>query len=754
MCIAPVAYAQTAMVRGQIIVPAGDAIRPLLGAKISALLSDSREGVVANTMLTDAEGRFGLSLPLSVSRCTLQVSMVGYKVYRKTIDLPSDVLDMGQIVLEEDTVLLSEVRAVQGVKSQAMDHRSYLFSTQQRAKAHSAQQLVAQLPGFRLDPVTNCVALTRGGDIMYLMNGVPISESVLRSLPQRSIRRAIVYDVPPTEYHATGYLVNLIVEPQNGDLSGDISVSVGTLFEALGASLARVNGRSMWSLDLSSHINPCRIYSYQNGVERFDFSARPTEYGMHAKAHSYGYVLTPSLSYLYSGSRVRAIATVKYGRVKNTEESDTEYTSTAMAAPLTLALTNRLSNHNVEGDVYAEIDLKDKRALVFNNNTKYNANNQVLEPVSNGVHRPMQELSIGRLNMVNELKYRDNAHPIRYTVGLRSMYTRTQYAVNDYSRRIISTGYGEISGNPGDYEYRLAMEMNHELNESPLEKYAQLDVTPQWMLGYKVSRDLILRYRGSVANIRPVAQMLANKSLKVSPFMYRQGNPYLRKARKLDNEVLLRVTRPVWQLDWALKSSNVYNPILPQYITRESGGEESMIRKLVNGNRLDRYATAVDLNLSLLDESLKVGLGGTLEYVHLLRQPDQEDYKGWFGNMSASLSYNYRNWNFSYYHILFGREFANDKVIGAERVSDLSVGYRVGNFRITGHLYFPFTEDKVQVETIDHTPYHSMYTWHMKGKERTFGINVSWFFGDKSKRLDSKRSIKHADYNSGSLSIM
>lgn len=750
--------AQKGVVAGQVVAIENNDTISMPGVHVIAYQFDKVSGANAKILAeaTDAIGSFSLSLPKSTQEYILNFSSIGYKNQEKRITLNQDNLFLSSIILHEDTLLLNEVRIVQSLKSQSADNRSYIFTANQKIKSINALQLVAQLPGLRIDRITNKLTPVTGGDVMILINGLPTSVNAIRALSPKNMKRAIVYDVPPAEYNTSGYLINLIVEYPETSISGDINLTAGNLYSSFDPVVTYVSKRNMWTFELSSHWNPKNRFDYINGTETYSFSNEKINYNMDKKEQMHSISLLPSLSYLYNGDKVRVIAKIASGLYNEQEESVSSYSDLLTSNIIEQNLNNKVKNISGEADLYIQYNIHDKSSILFSYNVSLNNNQQELISLIDENTPDFQNLKIDRKGFVNELVYRNFVHAVKFTSGVRSSFSHTGYENKNepyYSKRLLNTLYGEFWGKYQSLSYRGSLFLNHEYNKTPIEAYPVLNFTPKWLLSYTFNPTVLLRYRGNVSARRPLSQELSNINFKISPLMHKAGNPNLRNEINYENELLLRVTKSKWQLDWSVSANNQINPIVVSYELANVDGDETIIRQPINEKRIDRYETDLYFNLALLDDNLNLSVDARLAYFSFERAVSGSNFNMWLPRLSTSLSYLYKRWSFEYYQILFGKEISNLIISDLEKVSYVNVGYRKGNLGINASLFFPFGKNVANVKTIQEVPYYSEYRYRMQSKERTFAISLSWFFGDVDKRLDDNRVINNSDDNKGILNI-
>lgn len=716
----------------------------------------SGNNIEVAAVTTDSTGNFSLSLPKSTQMYNLYFSYIGYKTQNKNITLNQDRLFLSPIILHVDTLLLNEVRVEQSLKSQSFDNRSYIFTANQKTKSINTLQLVAQLPGLRIDRTTNKLTPISGGDVMILINGLPASVNAIRALSPKNVKRAIVYDVPPAEYNASGYLINLIVDYPNNSTSGDINLTAGNLYSSFDPVITHVSKKNMWTFELSSHWNPKNRFDYSNGTETYSLPDKNTIYNMNKKEQMHSISLLPSLSYLYNGNKVRLIAKVASGLYNEQEESFSSYSDSSATNIIEHKLNNKIKNRSVEADMYVQYNIHDKSNILFSSNASLNNNQQELNSLTKENNPDFQDLKIDRKGFINELVYRNFIHSVKFTSGIRSSFLRTEYENKEnpyFSKRLLNTLYSEFWGKYNSFTYRGSLFLNHEHNKTPIESFQIVNFTPKWLLSYTINPEILLRYRGNVSARRPVSQELSNINFKISPLMYKTGNPSLRNEINYNNELLLRITKSKWQFDWYILTNNQINPIVVSYELANVDGRDVIIKQPINEKKIDKYETDLYFNMALFNENLNLSVDARLAYFSLERAGTEKKFNMWLPRISVALSYIYKELSFDYYQTLFGKDISDLIIADLEKISYVSAGYRKGNLSLNASLFFPFGKNSVDMKTIQEVPYQSEYLYRMQSKERTFAISLSYFFGDVDKRLNDSRVINNSDDNKGILNI-
>ena len=200
-----------------------------------ALMKDKNVPVKVDYSKADGSFRF---VGLKPYKYYLVISGVGYKaktVLSNLTDSTKTVLDLGKILIAEETVGLKEVKvsAAKQIVKQEVDRISYDTQADPESKVFSVLDMMRKVPYLSLDAEDN-IQLKGNTDFKILINGKPSSmversyKDILRSMPASSIQRIEVITTPPSKYDAEGLagIINIITNKNvtNG-YNGSINVS-------------------------------------------------------------------------------------------------------------------------------------------------------------------------------------------------------------------------------------------------------------------------------------------------------------------------------------------------------------------------------------------------------------------------------------------------------------------------------------------------------------------------------------------------
>ena len=232
----------------------------------NALLRRLPDSTLVTGAVTDSLGTFALTAP--AGSYLLEFRAFGYQGQHKTITLPATGLDLGEVLLSEETQQLRgvEVRGRRPIIIRQADR--LVFDAQQiSAGAQNALDVLKRTPG--LSVTDEGISIIGRGKAIVLINDKRVRLSgkaltgLLRSYNQSDIAEVQVLTTPPAKYEAEGNagVLNIVMKKaQNdyfgGNISADAFLFKGRVSPSLSTGLNYKQGRISASLNLDgSHPN-------------------------------------------------------------------------------------------------------------------------------------------------------------------------------------------------------------------------------------------------------------------------------------------------------------------------------------------------------------------------------------------------------------------------------------------------------------------------------------------------------------------
>ena len=231
----------------------------------NALLRRLPDSTLVTGVVTDSLGTF--SLTASAGTYLLELRALGYQGQYKTITLPATGLDLGELLLSEETQQLRgvEVRGRRPIITRQADR--LVFDAQQiSAGAQNALDVLKRTPG--LSVTDDGISIIGRGKAIILINDKRVRLSgealtgLLRSYSQSDIAEVQVLTTPPAKYEAEGNagVLNIVMKKaQNdyfgGSISANASLYKGRISPSVSTGLNYKQGRVSASLNLDGSLS-------------------------------------------------------------------------------------------------------------------------------------------------------------------------------------------------------------------------------------------------------------------------------------------------------------------------------------------------------------------------------------------------------------------------------------------------------------------------------------------------------------------
>ena len=219
---------------------------PVKGRAVEAGTGVPEVGAVVMTgsgayAVADSAGVF--TLKLAPGDYELTVSSMGRKDYTRTISVPAEGLDLGDVALETDTQMLkgATVTDLKTLVKMEADKITYDVEGDADSKANTLLDMLRKVPMVTVDAQDN-ITVNGSSDFKIYVDGKPDQmlssnpSKTLKSVPASSIKNIEVITNPGAKYDAegTGGVLNLITDRSSGKsalpdgINGTISSSVDT----------------------------------------------------------------------------------------------------------------------------------------------------------------------------------------------------------------------------------------------------------------------------------------------------------------------------------------------------------------------------------------------------------------------------------------------------------------------------------------------------------------------------------------------
>lgn len=205
LCCIAAAGQNKCTITGTVVDTKGEAI-----SYASAVLYD--DGKIATGGVTNDNGKFSLTVDSSSQEFELSVEFIGYIKKVMNISPTGRSLNLGNIILEEDTHLLDEVVVTARTEAQkaSLERTSINASANMSSSKGSAIDVLSSASSVT---ISNDVISIRGNsNILVLIDGIPTTVSDLSAIPAANIKNIDIITNPDASYDAggTGGIINIV----------------------------------------------------------------------------------------------------------------------------------------------------------------------------------------------------------------------------------------------------------------------------------------------------------------------------------------------------------------------------------------------------------------------------------------------------------------------------------------------------------------------------------------------------------------
>ena len=712
--------------------------------------------------VSNANGDF--VIPCEQKQAIMKVSYVGYK----TISRPVNIGRIGTVRMQADAYQLKRVVVKGNLRTDHGDHATYTFNEEQVKNSRHTQDLITNIPGIIIDPVTGKTRSIVNKKMKILINDVAMtSDNDLKSIPANKIKKVEYYDAPPARYGDVDILVKIVTKPL------DTGYAVG--FDAKTAfTTGFVNGNTYYKYNKGYHqvfvdySIEMRNYHDCIGEDHYSFMLddRLADYLYSYKKH-FGYTNnTMNLKYAYSKPEditFQITATPNYlhtfyrGNVDILAQNNPDWTNgkgyndnytNTFGPSLDLYLSKQLPHkQQIDVDVLGTYYHNDQQDL-----------NQQWTTSSTLVDDKMRSKN-DAYSLITEINYSKQWKKGELTLGWNNWLKWSDYTIrnvlsgyepyNSSSRFNIQTFTAEYQNSLGKLNYRIGAEgVWREQKYEDIRKTNSY-IRPTFLLTFPIKNGSIQLQSTNGVNYPPIAHLNENTTI-IIPGVLNQGNPNLTSNNEYG--AFLRINHYSSWLQGQLAFFGVYtdSPMSVYYEWRTIQNQKYLVQTYENSNYQWWYGMGYAINIKpFKSELLNIGLYGSFER-YSMSSGIIGKHNQWRIPLIYQIDVRKGNWGASYIGNIVAKEPRGPYNYWDESASNLSVYYQLGNWRITATGYWLLNDAKYKFETIEN-PILSRKEWHtIKDNNRMISIGVSWnFFSGKKK--DIQKHINNRDADSGAF---
>lgn len=496
---------------------------------------------------------------------------------------------------KSDTAKVSNTKEIQEVivkaqrKKQFADKAVYTFDKEALERARYAKDLLQTLPELQLDPVGNTITSTKGGTILFLINGVEATDLQIRSVTPGEVVKVEYYDIPPARWATRAdTVVNILTR----------STETGYVF-----------GTEVFSALNTGFINGSAYANYTKGKNNFglEYSLSLRDYNDRRVSSIYDYQLNGSHYRSDENRKDHFGYTFQNIALRYTRMVPDDY---AFQAKLNMDIFSRFSK-GVGQSIFTQDNLGEEHLMFKNNGSDYmipkldlyyskkmgekdelsinlvgshyttNTSETAKEWIAaSGLSvydndmmlKAKQTSFVGELAHVHDFKagklssgYRISRSSI--SNDLNNLAGYSQYNVN-YLEQYF---YTEFSGKVDRFSYRVGAGLTNIHNKSAENIFDEWTFTPKVILGYQLKNNHNLRFTGSYSPVSPWSNALSSNVVQLAPNIVQRGNPFLKSQQVFSNNLTYSFNNKYFDFNAALFYRYTDRIINQYYVLDESG---------------------------------------------------------------------------------------------------------------------------------------------------------------------------------------
>ena len=697
---------------------------------------------------------------LAHQKYLLKISYLGYKTSKTVVDLrtTSKHIVEQDITLHTDAVALKEVIVSGKRATQSIDKVAYTFTKDQIGNAQQCQDLVSTLPNLHLDEISNSVAAINGKSVMILINGVQSTNDDLKLIPANKIKKVDYYDVPPMRYmNDAEIVINVHTKPLDTGVAGSFFASYGQMFSGGNAALSYVKGNNKWVFSYGNHFNMKRdVKNKETGRYNYRINNNQYSYNYDKQTKDWGSSHLGYITYANSVEDKHQLQIIGGGSwmKDNSEESKSIVNIKNQMIENNLgALNNKVLSKSASLEVYYSQALSQKDQLTVDVLGTYYNNSQdaySMQTGSNGFEDNL-DLDNNKHSIIGELIYEREIGKTQFSTGYRGHFN---YLSNDVTNSLTDDTvaediqiqkhylYGEVSGRMKSWMYRVSLAGTYDTKLGDT-GFNHATFTPLFMMGYRINPSQSVRLSYNAGTNMPGVQQMSNTRILIMNDFYQTGNPDLHNEKTQKWTLKHNFNNSWLTLNTSLYYQHQHNALYNAY--RQS--DEAILLQTDNAKMNEQLGGRLDINIT---PCKYIRISGSLGATQYRFRPNNQvaTYKDWTYPVSVYLSANYKKATLSYYQKFGGYDLDGLYKTTIEKASYVYLGYTYKKFRFGARCFFPFVDDEVSFETIPGTKVVHKKDLHMRRKDHTFGVTISWYF-NRGKRKSIQQKTDNRDDDKG-----
>ncbi|MDR0430552.1 MAG: TonB-dependent receptor family protein [Tannerellaceae bacterium] len=710
---------------------------------------------------TDLEGNFRLS-QIQAGDYRIIISSVGYR--NSVTELMGIVrsLDLGTLILQEDSELLGEVTVTASSIVNQSD-RKIIFPTEQQVKSSTNAIGLLQnmmLARIEVNQLTNTVEMMGQGNLQLRVNGVEVTNGDLMALQPQDIIRIEYIENPGLRYGNADAVLNYITRrhESGGSVSMDVMQSPHIMYAQDYVS-AKFNHKKsefglryeFWGRDFFEY------WRTNEEVFRFEDEREVHRYedGKPGRVNEIGH--NASLNYNYQEPDkyyFNATMRMYVYEVPHIDFRSDIYTVDRPDHVIAMSDLTDQRTYRPALDLYYQRQLKNKQSLVFNLVGTYNRTKEERTYNEFWNDTPLTEVRSNvrgnKKSIIGEAIYEKEFETGRLSAG--GKHTQA-IADNKYMGTNASTTkmkqsdsyvYTEYQGKWNKLTYSLGVGLSRSwFKQDGHKDYETYLFRPRFSLHHRFSDRFYVRTIGELSNVDPTLSELSAVTLLVDSLLLQRGNPELSpyKRYKLDFDTEYRLGK------LSLTGNFTYMN-RPNAVMETTYRENNLfIRTFENHKRMQTIWSSVTLRSNPLWNIFMFSLTGGVNHYISDGNTYQHKYTNWF--YRAQMMAMYKRWIGVFEMQSRWNNFYGETLTGGENMHNLMVAYNYKNVQVGLVVINPFVDNYKRIN--ENWNQYASYkrSNYCNESSQAFILKFAWNFNFGRKYDSAQKKLDNADTDTG-----
>lgn len=402
-----------------------------------------------------------------------------------------------------------------------------------------------QLPRITVNPMTNTISVSGGGNVILCINGVESTESQIAAIRPQDIEKIEYHDNPGLRYAGAAVVIDYITcrHDTGGNLSFD---SFGAYAKGRWATIDHIsgqynNGRSVWSTNagyMGQHKDQW-LRDYDEVWRYPDSELTRQEVGLPVSVGQSG--LESSINYNYqhpSGNLLNVRVGLDINDVPDKEEGDRRAILQTSDMENPLLVTEHTEEHSISPNIglYYTHRLPGNGGLMFDAQYSY-MRSRMLHTYSEDNYTESNHVKGDKHTLKFLGMYENRSGSRVWSVGVSGYKSTINNIYHqaipikihiDRSEAALAGEYSDRFGNWGVTGNVMAAYRHMGQYEKNIDK---LFLLPSASISYRPSDKWFIRYAASLDYNMPSAAEISDITQQIQAGMVRQGNPELHPFR-------------------------------------------------------------------------------------------------------------------------------------------------------------------------------------------------------------------------------